>query len=42
MFFRWYARTERERKGLLTWADVERQLHEVPPPSVDAEHPQPH
>jgi putative membrane protein len=31
-FFRWYARSEREKAGVLTWADVERQLHEVPPP----------
>jgi putative membrane protein len=33
-FFRWYARTEREKAGLLTWADVERQLHETPPPAA--------
>ncbi|MDQ1374620.1 MAG: putative rane protein [Actinomycetota bacterium] len=32
MFFRWYARSERERRGVLTWADVERQLHDVPAP----------
>jgi putative membrane protein len=32
MFFRWNLRTEREKAGVLTWADVERQLHEVPPP----------
>lgn len=31
-FFRWYRREERERQGVLTWADVERQLQETPPP----------
>ena len=34
MFFRWYARTEREKAGVLTWADVERELHETPAPST--------
>ncbi len=34
MFFRWYSRTEREKAGVLTWADVERQLHETPPPTT--------
>jgi putative membrane protein len=48
MFFRWYARNEREQAGVLTWADVERELHEVPPPApdevdqIDRPHPQPH
>jgi putative membrane protein len=32
MFFRWSIRTERERAGVLTWADVERELREAPPP----------
>jgi putative membrane protein len=35
MFFRWYARTEREKAGVLTWADVERQLRDVPPAPAD-------
>lgn len=32
MFFRWSMRTERERTNVLTWADVERELRETPPP----------
>lgn len=32
MFFRWSLRTERERTDVLTWADVERELRETPPP----------
>lgn len=35
MFFRWYARTEREKAGVLRWSDVERQLHETPPPAPE-------
>ena len=30
MFFRWYARTERDQGDVLTWEDVERQLEETP------------
>ena len=29
MFFRWYARTERDKGDVLTWDDVERELNEV-------------
>jgi putative membrane protein len=32
MFFRWYRSTERDQGDVLTWADVERELADAPPP----------
>ena len=33
MFFRWYARTERDKGDVLTWDDVERELEATRPPT---------
>lgn len=42
MFVRWNLRIEREKSGVLTWADVEPQLHATSAATPEIEHPQPH